>query len=129
MITRVLGIALATSLSANVLLSWGYGEAMKAIGERDSEVAAAKAETKTWKDALKLAASDSDRAWGDLEAACKTNAAAAMKAGRTIERIVYAPRDPAAPRGLVGAGELRDVVGRPAPAPVPAGREGGEPRP
>jgi hypothetical protein len=129
MITRVLGIALAVSLSANALLGWGYSSALKTIGKRDGEITAAKAETKTWKDALKLAAADSDRAWGDLEAACKTNAAAAMKAGRTIERIVYAPRDPSAPRGLVGAGELRDVVGQSAGAPVPAGREGGELRP
>lgn len=129
MITRVLGIALAASLSANALLGWGYAESLKTIGERDSEVAAANAKVKAWNDAFKATLADSDRAWGDLEAACKTNAAAAMKAGRTIERIVYAPRDPSAPRGLVGAGELRDVVGQSAGAPVPAGREGGEPRP
>jgi hypothetical protein len=129
MITRVLAIALAVSLSANALLGWGYSESLKTIGayqvaaRKDRDALAAAAAT------IKQISADSDRAWGDLEAACKTNAAAAMKAGRTIERIVYAPRDPSAPRGLVGAGELRDVVGQSAGAPVPAGREGGELRP
>lgn len=126
MIARALGIALAVSLSANALLGWGYASALKTIGsyreaarkDRDALVAA--------NEAIKRMAADADRAWGDLEAACKTNTAAALKAGRAIERIVYAPRDPSAPRGLIGAGELRDVAGQAAAAPVPAGREGGE---
>ncbi|NBW19513.1 MAG: hypothetical protein EBR82_67220 [Caulobacteraceae bacterium] len=53
-----------------------------------------------------------------LQSTCVAMSAAAIQKGRTIERIVQAP-GPAAgvPRGIVGAGELRELVGQAPAAP------------
>lgn len=48
----------------------------------------------------------------DLARTCTADFAEAIKRGRTIERIIQAPAPIAgAPRGIVTADELRDVVG------------------
>lgn len=53
-----------------------------------------------------------------LQTTCVAMSAAAIQKGRTIERIVQAP-GPAAgvPRGIVGAGKLRELVGQAPAAP------------
>lgn len=49
-----------------------------------------------------------------MQESCRTDVVAAIKGGRTVERIINAPAPiPGASRGIVGAGELRDIIGEP----------------
>lgn len=47
-----------------------------------------------------------------LQTICTAGLALAVTRGRTIERIVSAPARPGGLRGIVGADQLRDVVGQ-----------------
>ena len=55
---------------------------------------------------------DASAAYESLAKTCTADFAAAISKGRTIERILQAPPPAAgAPRGLVSAGELRNIIG------------------
>lgn len=46
-----------------------------------------------------------------LQTTCTAGLAAAVTRGRTIERVTTRPARPGGLRGIIGAGELRDIVG------------------
>jgi len=63
-------------------------------------------------DARKREAATAVTAYEGLQETCTAGLALAVTRGRTIERIVSTPARPDGLRGIVGAGELRDVVGQ-----------------
>lgn len=106
-----LPIGLALLVLAFGGLSVALLEQQGRLEEQLRQAGAGLASERAAKDAAAKAATAS---YNQLQTACRADLVAAIKGGRTIERIVSAPAPaPGAPRGIVGAGELRDIVGEP----------------
>lgn len=125
--TRYLAIAIAVLLATNALTGKLLLDANQTIGAKKAALHDAAVALKTAADRLADYRNTAETAVTDTETACRAASANALRAGRAIEGILHAPQDPSAPRRLVGADELRDVVGQPAPAgeALPAGRGDG----
>lgn len=123
--TRYLAIAIAVLLATNALTGKLLLDANQTVGRKNEALRTASVQLKAAADRLRDYQTAAEAAVADTETACRAASANALRAGRAIEGILHAPRDPAAPRRLVGAGELRDVVGQPAAAPLPTGRVDG----
>jgi hypothetical protein len=116
-LAQLLAVALATSVAAGLVQT-------VRVERLKHDVARVVAERDGFKHALKT--SEQNRATekanalasvNDLTAFCRTERAAAVKAGRRISEIVNAPAPPAGtPRRVVSSRELRDVIGQAAPA-------------
>ena len=85
-----------------------------------SDLKVAREQTKAAKELTKASENARDReskaataSFEGLQTTCATMSAAGIQKGRTIERIVSVPSPPAGgSRGIVGAGELRGVLGQ-----------------
>jgi hypothetical protein len=123
--TRYLAIAIAVLLATNIVTAGLLRGAVQEIGTKNEALRTASVQLKAAAGRLRDYQAAAEAAVADTETACRAASAHALRAGRAIEGILHAPRDPTAPRRLVGAGELRDVVGQPAAEAVPAGRGDG----
>jgi hypothetical protein len=81
-------------------LAKARADASQAIQSRDAEARARQTD-----------AIDAKRDYEALQTTCRADLALAIKQGRTIERIIRTPAGSAG-RGLIGADQLRDVIGQ-----------------
>lgn len=108
------GIALAVSMGLVGVQTWRLDRVKADLVEQQIATKTAEAKTRASEEARAAEAAAATASFEGLSSACEAGLKIAVQRGRTVERIISAPPRPDGSRGLVGARELRDVVGEPA---------------
>lgn len=123
----MIGVPITWVAIGGAVLLAGAGVQTWRIERLHADLSVSREQTKA-KEALRLASEQArDReskaatvSFEGLQTTCTTLGAAGVQKGRTIERIISAPAPVAGgKRGIVGARELRGVLGQHAPARTP----------
>lgn len=110
----------AVLLSAAGVQTWRIERLHGDLREAREQTKSANALTKAGEEARDREAQTAKTSFEGLQTTCTALGAAGIQKGRVIERIVSAPPPVAGkPRGLVGAGELRGIMGQDGPARTP----------
>lgn len=108
-----MAVALAVVGAGAGVQTWRIERLHGDLREARVQVTAANEATKASEAARDREARAATASYEGLQTTCTTLAAAGIQKGRTIERIISAPAPVAGGhRGIVGAGELRGVIGQ-----------------
>jgi hypothetical protein len=110
-IGAIVALALGLAVTAGHAQRLGRDLAVRTAERDAARTAVTVSEKARTRDAAAAVAS-----YDSLQTTCAAGLAAAVTRGRTIERVTTAPARPGGLRGIIGARELRDVVGEASPA-------------
>lgn len=103
--------ALAAAGLALAAMSGHAARLERDLGVRTAERDAARLAVTVSETARKREAATAVTSYEGLQTTCTAGMALAVSRGRAIERVTTRPARPGGLRGLIGAGELRDIVG------------------